>query len=66
MCLAFNYKQLSGGELAKLKSIEGDIGKSIVALQKGESKLAKLSEDDVLRIQALEKEIDAVLLACNK
>lgn len=66
MCLAFNYKHLSEGELAKLKSLEGDIGKPVVALEKGESKLAKLSEDDIRRIQALEKEMDAVLLACNK
>ena len=66
MCLSFNYKQLSEGELAKLKSLESDIGKPIVALQKGESKLAKLSENDILRIQALEKEMDAVMLACNK
>ena len=66
MCLGFHYKKLSEGELAKLKSLEGDIGSTIVALEKDKkTELTELSPNDVKKIQELEKDMDGVLLACK-
>jgi len=66
MCLGFHYKKLSEGELAKLKSLEGDLGSTIVALEKDkETKLTELSPNEVKKIQELEKDMDGVLLACK-
>ena len=66
MCLGFHYKKLSEGELAKLKSLEGDLGSTIVALEKDkETKLTELSPNEVKKIQELEKDMEGVLLACK-
>lgn len=66
MCLGFHYKKLSEGELAKLKSLEGDLGSTIVALEKDkETKLTDLSPNEVKKIQDLEKDMDSVLVACK-
>lgn len=65
MCLGYQYKKLSEGELAKLKALEGEIGTTIVALEKKGSKLADMSSDELSKIQGLEKDLDSVLVACN-
>lgn len=65
MCQGYHYKKLDEGGLAKLKSLEGDLGKRIVAVEKDKeiAKVADVSTNDVMKIQSLEKELDTILLA---
>ena len=65
MCMGYHYKKLDEGGLTKLKSLEGALGKRVVAIEKDKeiAKLAEVSTDDVMKIQSLEKELGTILLA---
>jgi len=50
--------------VAKIKALEEDIGKHIMAFEPGVS-LAMLSADEIQKIEALEKEAGVTLLVYN-
>ncbi len=57
-------KQLDDANLRKLNDLEKKLGKCVVAW---DQKLdpAEISEEEVKELQALEKDLDAVLVAYN-
>ena len=51
--------------VAKIKTLEEEIGKHIMAFEPGAS-IAQLSVDEVQKVEALEKETGVTLLVYNK
>jgi hypothetical protein len=62
--MAPRYKKLDEAGLAKLQTLENDLGHCLVALEP-QPELADISEKGLQRLQSLEKEIDAILVAYN-
>jgi hypothetical protein len=58
--------QLDEGHLTKLRALEQELGACVVAVEK-DTRFADLSERQLKRLQAGEKDLDVVLLAyeCN-
>jgi hypothetical protein len=54
--------QLDETNLTKLRALETELGSRIVAFEK-QYPLANLSEEQLKRLQAAEKELDVVLIA---
>lgn len=63
----FNLKiaTLDEATIDKIKSLEGTIGKHIMAFEPGVS-FARLSADEVEMVEKLEKEANVTLLVYNK
>lgn len=55
-------KKLDEADLAKLRSLEGKLGSWVVVLEQ-QRKLASISEEQLNELKALEKELQAILLA---
>jgi len=60
--MSHHIKKLDKAGLTKLRSLESKLGCWVVALEK-QPKLADMSVDQLKELQALEKELDATLLA---
>ncbi|MBE9482698.1 MAG: hypothetical protein IMY88_03355 [Chloroflexi bacterium] len=63
--MAEQMKKLDEAGLDKLSSLEGKLGSWIVALEQ-QRKLASISEEQLNELKALEKEIQAILLAYSR
>jgi hypothetical protein len=57
--------QLDRSRLAKLKKLEKDLGKVVVAFEP-QYRYADLSPDQIRRLQKAEQELGAILLAYDK
>jgi hypothetical protein len=58
------YPQLSGQQLERLRALENELGKVVVAVQP-QSSIAELSPKDLNRLQQAEQELGMILLAYN-
>ena len=56
------YPNLSGEQLSKLRALESELGRMVVAVEP-QSAVAELSRDDLQRLQAAEREMGVILLA---
>jgi hypothetical protein len=61
--MIYNIAQLSADQLRALQSFETDTGHTLIALSSIEADPASLNDDEVARIQVLEKDLDLTLVA---
>ncbi len=59
-----DYKKLDKMNVVKLQTLEKELGCCLVALEP-KPKLAKISAEQLRKLQSVEKELDAVILAYN-
>ena len=59
------YPNLSGSQLERLKSLENELGRVVVAVQ-AQTSVAELSGDDLNRLQQAERDMGLILLAYDK
>jgi hypothetical protein len=59
------YPELSGQQLARLRALENELGKMVVAVEP-QTTVADLSRDELTRLQQAEREMGLILLAYDK
>jgi hypothetical protein len=63
--MIYNIAQLSADQLRALQSFETDTGHTLIALSGIEADPAPLNDDEVARVQTLEKDLDLTLVAVD-
>lgn len=61
--MIYNIAQLSADQLRALQSFEVETGRTVIALSGIQAEPAPLDEQEVARIQALEKDLGLTLVA---
>lgn len=63
--MIYNVAMLSADQLRALQSFEAETGRTVIALSGIKAEPAPLNDDEVARIQALEKDLGLTLVAVD-
>jgi hypothetical protein len=61
----YSYARLNENELSKIRLYEAETGKKILAFARVEASPAKLTEEELHKLEALEHEVGFVLVAVD-